>query len=231
MFTGIITEVGRVTGVTRLANGVELTIDAPLTAPRLALGASVAINGVCQTVVAMEPPRFRVQAVGATMERTTFGTLRTGTRLNLEPSLRLGDELGGHLVSGHVDGLGRVESVTPAGDAVLLTVTVPAELARFVALRGSISIDGVSLTVAALADNRVTISVIPHTIQQTILGDYRAGNPVNLEVDLVARYLDRLLGGSASGLSAGAAPTHDAAAAPTGRPASRVTWDTLKESF
>lgn len=216
MFTGIITEVGRVAAVQPIANGVELIVDAPRSIDRLTLGASIAINGVCQTVTKLQPPRFTVQAVGATLERTTFGRLSAGVRVNLEPSLRLGDELGGHLVMGHVDGVGRVESIEPKGEATFLTVSLPADLARYAALRGSISLDGVSLTVAGLTGDRVTISVIPHTLQWTVLGDYRPGTPVNVEVDLVARYLERLLttGGAAD------------AATP-----SSLTLDRLKEKF
>ena len=216
MFTGIITEVGRLAALRPIANGVELSIEAPRSVERLTLGASIAINGVCQTVTALAPPRFTVQAVGATLDRTTLGRLPAGARVNLEPSLRLGDELGGHLVMGHVHGVGRVESVEPKGEATFLTVSLPRELAHYAALRGSISLDGVSLTVAGLAGSHVTISVIPHTLSATIFEEYRPGTPVNVEVDLVARYLERLLHGGPEGSAA----LH-----------SSVTLDLLKEKF
>lgn len=200
MFTGIITEIGRVTAVTRTPGGVDLWVEAPATAPRLVIGASIALNGVCQTVVELDAPaggprRFRVQAVGATLERTTLGGVEEGGALNLEPSLRAGDELGGHLVMGHVDGLGVVTVLEPRGDAIYLTITLPADLARFAAPRGSLAIDGTSLTVAGVSGTEVVISLIPHTWSHTIASAYRPGTRVNIEVDLVARYLDRLLEG------------------------------------
>lgn len=200
MFTGIITEVGRVETRTASPGGVDLWVDAPASSPRLVLGASIALNGVCQTVVELDSPagtarRFRVQAVGATLERTTLGVLAEGARLNLEPSLRVGDELGGHLVMGHVDGLGVVRAVEPKGDAVYLTITLPIDLLRFVAPRGSLAVDGTSLTVAAVTGDDVVISLIPHTWTETIAHAYEPGDRVNLEIDLVARYLDRLLDG------------------------------------
>ncbi|HEX7879656.1 MAG TPA: riboflavin synthase [Candidatus Eisenbacteria bacterium] len=199
MFTGLITEVGRIERATEIPNGVELIIRAPRTAARLSIGASLAVNGVCLTITKLDPPHATVQAVGATMTTTTFGRdlLREGARVNLEPSLRAGDELGGHLVAGHVDGVGTVVAIKPDGEAVWLTINVPNELSRYVARRGSIAIDGVSLTVAALEDApdgaRITMSIIPHTLKETICGEYQPGRPVNIEVDTVARYLERLL--------------------------------------
>jgi riboflavin synthase len=194
MFTGIVVEVGRLAGRVPVANGMELEIEAPLTAPRLVLGASVAVNGVCQTVTALAPPIFRVQAVGATIERTTLGTLATGSRLNIEPSLRMGDELGGHLVMGHVDGTAVVREITPKGEAVYLGLSLPREIVRFAAPRGSLAIDGTSLTIAGIEADRVVFSLIPHTLVNTIAHTYRIGDRVNVEVDLLARYVDRLLG-------------------------------------
>lgn len=209
MFTGIVTEVGTLSDVRRHDGGVDLVVEAPATAARLGLGASVALNGVCQTVVEMPDGtgpaarRFRVQAVGATLDRTTMGRLATGDRINLEPSLRAGDELGGHLVMGHVDGMARVtkfvaEVPDDPDTAWYLTLNLPAELARFAAPRGSIAVDGVSLTVAGLAERAdggadVTISLIPHTLTHTIAGGYRPGQTVNVEADTMARYVDRLL--------------------------------------
>jgi riboflavin synthase len=143
--------------------------------------------------VGIAPPLFTVQAVGTTLERTTIGALRAGSRVNLEPSLRIGDEIGGHLVTGHVDGICRISALRIQGDAMLLDVEVPPELAHFIAPRGSVTLDGASLTVAELSEERVRISMIPHTLANTIAGDYRIGDRVNLEVDLIARYLDRLL--------------------------------------
>jgi riboflavin synthase len=192
---------------------MELAVEAPLTASRLTVGASVAVNGVCQTVVAIAPPLFRVQAVGATMEKTTLGTLVTGSRLNIESSLRLGDELGGHMVMGHVDGTAIVREITPRGEAVFLSLTLPREIVRFAAPRGSLSIDGTSLTIAGIDADRVTFSLIPHTLVNTIAHTYRIGDHVNVEVDLLARYVERLVGERTTG-------TADA-----------ITLEILKEKF
>jgi riboflavin synthase len=219
MFTGLITEVGRVVATTPLANGAELTIEAPATAARAATGASIAVDGVCLTATHVTPTGFRVQAVGVTLERTTLGRLSTGSRVNLEPSLRVGDELGGHLVTGHVDATGTVHATEAKGDAWLLTIGLPGDIARFVAVRGSLAVAGVSLTVAAIDGTRATFSIIPHTKSATTLGDLRPGDPVNLEVDLVARYLERFL--AVEGRAAGSAPA----------PPSAVTLELLKEKF
>lgn len=208
MFTGIVTEVGKVSARQALSAGVRLTLEAPATAPRLSLGSSVAVNGVCQTVVSLASTTFQVEAVGATLERTTLGRLTEGRAVNLEPSLRIGDELGGHLVMGHVDGLGTIASIVPRADAIYLKVKLDADLARFAAPRGSLAVDGVSLTVAAVDLDTVTFSLIPHTVAHTIARSYGVGDSVNLEVDLLARYLDRLL----------AARTEDAGGGETGRP-------------
>lgn len=193
MFTGIVAEVGRVRSARRHAECVDLDIEAFETAPVLKRGGSIAVNGVCQTVVEIAPPQFRIQAVGVTLERTTLGTLNPGSRVNLEPSLRIGDEIGGHLVTGHVDGPGRIMDIQKRGDAVRLEVETPPELIRFIAPRGSIALDGVSLTVAESIGTRIRISMIPHTLERTIASEYRLGQSVNLEVDLIARYLDQLL--------------------------------------
>lgn len=199
MFTGIVTEVGRIESVRALDGGSELTIAAPRSAPRLSLGSSIAVNGVCLTVTKLAPPNFTVQAVGATMTQTAFGFPDdlTGSTVNLEPSLKAGDELGGHLVAGHVDGVGSIYRLESRGDAIYLTVSIPVELARYVARRGSIALDGVSLTVADLEEEgdgcRIIVSIIPHTWTHTIMNEYQPGRPVNLEVDTVARYLERLV--------------------------------------
>jgi len=213
MFTGIVVEVGTVREARRRADALELVIEAPRTSPRLAAGASVSVNGACQTAVEARPPQFRVQAVGATLERTTLGRLVPGSPVNLEPSLRLGDELGGHMVAGHVDGIGRVEGLERGAGALWLTIELPAGLARFVAPRGSIAVDGVSLTVADASGTRCRISVIPHTLESTIAGVYRIGSEVNLEADLLARYIARLL-------------DERRPESPSG-----LTWEKLKEGF
>jgi riboflavin synthase len=157
------------------------------------LGDSIACSGCCLTAVEVESDRFAVEAVPETLRRTTLGSWRPGTRVNLERSLRLGDRLGGHLVQGHVDAVGTVLASEPEGDGRRVRLELPGELRRFVALKGSLAVDGVSLTVAALTDGGCEIAYIPHTLAVTSAGDYRAGTRVNLEVDLLSRYLARLL--------------------------------------
>ncbi len=193
MFTGIVTEIGTVDRVTPIDGGIEIGVDAPSSARRLVTGASISINGVCQTAVAVTPAGFVVQALGVTLTRTTLGGLRAGSRVNLEPSLKVGDEIGGHLVSGHVDGIAEVAARTKDGDAVMLTLALPGDLVRFAAPRGSLAVDGVSLTVAGVEDDRAHLMIIPHTLKNTVAGGYGRGDRVNIEVDLLARYVERLL--------------------------------------
>jgi riboflavin synthase len=193
MFTGLVEEVGRVQVADERPDGRRFWISASLVLSDAKVGDSIACSGCCLTVVAAEPQRFAVEAVPETLRRTTLGAWRAGAPVNLERSLRLGDRLGGHLVQGHVDGVGEVRAVAPEGDGRRVTLAVPAELRRFVALKGSLSVDGVSLTVAGLTDSGCEIAYIPHTLAVTSAGDYVPGTRVNLEVDLLARYLERLL--------------------------------------
>lgn len=197
MFSGIVKAVGRI--VERRDTGVDrtLTIGYPAEAlGELVLGASVAVNGVCLTVTSLAPDRFSADVSAETLAVTTLGRADLGTRANLEPPMRIGDTLDGHLVSGHVDGVGEILSVTDAGRSTAIVVGVPAQLARYVARKGSVAIDGVSLTVNGVGESSCEINLIPHTRSVTIAGDYRPGTRVNVEVDLIARYLERLLAGS-----------------------------------
>jgi len=186
MFTGLIREVGRVVSF----DDGRLTIKAGQDA---ALGDSIAIDGVCLTVVAHEPGTLEFQAVPETLARTSLGTLESGSRVNLEPALRAGDPLGGHYVQGHVDGVGAVRSVEPEGEGKRIWTDAPAELLRYVAEKGSIALQGTSLTVAALDERGFAVALIPHTLQETTLGDLAPGDQVNLEVDVLAKYVERLL--------------------------------------
>jgi riboflavin synthase len=194
MFTGLVTEVGTVAVVDRGDGGARLRIAAELAA-ELAPGDSVAVAGVCLTVAATADRGFEADAVNQTLGLTTLGGLGVGDRVNLEPALRAGDRLGGHLVQGHVDGVGAVTATSEDGVSRRLRVELPPELGRYVAARGSIALDGVSLTVAAVGERGIEVALIPETLARTTLGELGAGDRVNLEVDLVARHLERLMQG------------------------------------
>ena len=192
MFTGIITDLGR---VRRLRRGdlLDLTIATAFDTTAIPIGASIACSGACLTVVAVEPGAFSVQASAETLARTTLGQWGVGTPVNLERSLRLGDEFGGHLVLGHVDGLALIVERRPEAESVRFVFEAPQELAPFVAPKGSVALDGVSLTVNEVARNRFGVNIIPHTLSCTNLGQAQPGQQMNLEIDLIARYVARLL--------------------------------------
>ena len=193
MFTGIVTAIGRIASARPHGDGLRLRIDAPgFGLADVALGDSIALQGVCHTVVAKDETGFEVDTSAATLAVTTG--LAEGREVNLEKSLTLADRLGGHLVSGHVDGVGAVTAFEDLGGSWRLEVEMPAELARYVARKGSIAVDGVSLTVNAVAGNRFEVNIIPHTRAVTTLRRLATGSAVNLEVDMTARYLERLMG-------------------------------------
>jgi riboflavin synthase len=195
MFTGIITDVGRVAAVTPDAagDGRQLTIETRLPLAEIPLGGSIATSGICFTAVEKGAGWFALQASGATLEVTTAGRWQVGDAVNLERSLRIGDELGGHIVFGHVDAIGEILALTPAGDSHRLEVAVPASLAPLIAVKGSIAVDGISLTVNQADAGRFVCNIIPHSWHNTNLPDRRPGDPVNLEVDMLARYVARQL--------------------------------------
>jgi riboflavin synthase len=191
MFTGIITHIGRVAAIEQ-AGDTRFTIATDMDMATVPLGASIAHSGVCLTVIAREPGWFAVQASKETLDRTTLSGWQVGTPINLERSLRLGDELGGHLVFGHVDGVARVVDIAPVGDSFRFEFEAPPALSRFIAVKGSVALDGASLTVNEVAGHRFSINIIPHTQQCTTFGTMKPGQPVNLEVDMLARYVARL---------------------------------------
>lgn len=193
MFTGLVEELGRVERVESGAERRRFWIGARAVLDDAKVGDSIACSGCCLTAVAVEPGRFAVEAVPETLRRTTLGEWREGTPVNLERAMRLGDRLGGHLVQGHVDAVGEVRASVPEGDGRRVTLAIPVELARYVAFKGSLAVDGVSLTVASLTDGGCEIAYIPHTLAMTSAGGYAPGTRVNLEVDLLARYLARML--------------------------------------
>ncbi|MEO5988033.1 MAG: riboflavin synthase [Candidatus Eisenbacteria bacterium] len=193
MFTGLVEERGHISEVEERLDGRRLWVTAVSVLEGAAIGDSLSVCGVCLTAVALEPGRFAVEAVPETLRRTTLGLLQPGDPVNLERPLTLAQRLGGHLVQGHVDGVGEVATIATEGDGWRVRLKVPTELRRFVAEKGSLTVDGVSLTVAGLTDDGCEIAYIPHTLAVTTAGTYKAGRRVNLEVDLLARYLARLL--------------------------------------
>jgi riboflavin synthase len=193
VFTGLIREVGRIASVAGGDDGVRLDVDAPRTAAGAQVGDSVAINGVCLTVVSVSDGGFAFDAVPETLARSSLGRLEAGSRVNLEPALRAGEPLGGHYVQGHIDGVGTVRSVEAEGDGKRIWFDAPRELMRYVVEKGSIAIEGTSLTVADLDDEGFAVALIPHTLAETTLGALDRGDPVNLEADVLAKYVERLL--------------------------------------
>jgi riboflavin synthase len=193
MFTGIIREVATVADVSGDGGGIRLVIEAPLTAPTVGIGDSVSINGVCLTAESVEGHRLVFHAVPETLRRSSFQGLQPGRRVNVEPALRAGDALGGHYVQGHVDGVGRLRSVQPEGDGARVVVAAPPDILRYCVEKGSITVEGVSLTVAALDDGAFEVALVPHTLAATTLGELQPGDEVNLEVDVLAKYVERLL--------------------------------------
>jgi len=193
MFSGIIEGTGRVARAERRAGGVKLVLAVPEALRGLAPGSSVAVNGTCLTVTGAAGDTLSFDAVGATLQRTLLGGAAPGDRLNLERSLRLGAPVDGHLVTGHVDGVGTVEARRPGEGAVYFDIRVPEELAPQIAPRGSVAVDGVSLTVAAARGTVFTVSIVPYTLDHTVMGDYRPGRKVHLETDVLAKYVQQAL--------------------------------------
>ena len=193
MFTGIITDIGEVAS----RDGGRFSIRSSYTADTIAIGASSACDGACLTATTVASAgagsTFTVDVSNETLARTTLGDWRPGRRMNLERPLRLGDELGGHMVSGHVDGVGRIVDMRPDGDSRRFTVEVPAELAPLIVPKGSVALDGISLTVNEVDEARFGINIIPHTLTHTTLGGKNPGDRVNIEVDIVGRYVARLM--------------------------------------
>jgi riboflavin synthase len=194
LFTGLVADLGTVAAVDSTPAGVRLTLDTPL-ARELAEGDSVAVNGVCLTAVGICGDRFGADVMRETLRRSSLGEVEAGSRVNLELSLRASDRLGGHIVQGHVDGVGAVAAVREDGFARVVTIAAGPDVLRYVVEKGSITVDGVSLTVARIDDDGFDVSLIPETLERTTLGTAAAGTPVNLEVDVLAKYVEKLLAG------------------------------------
>lgn len=193
MFTGIVSSVGEITKTEQIGGDVRLRVaTGNLDLDDVRLGDSIMNNGICLTVVELDQNSFVADLSEETLAVTTAGSWQVGTRINLEKSLTLADRLGGHLVSGHVDGVGEIISRESTARSEWFCVSAPKELAKYIAQKGSITLDGTSLTVNAVCDNEFTLTIIPHTLENTVIGDYQAGTKVNLEIDLLARYVERL---------------------------------------
>jgi riboflavin synthase alpha subunit len=193
MFTGIVRELGRVVSADAHGEGVSLVIEAPDTVERLAPGDSIAIDGVCLTAEAVDDGTVSLHAVPETLARSTLGRLLAGDAVNVEPALRAGEPLGGHYVQGHVDATGRIQSVEAEGEGLRVFVEAPDEVLRYCVEKGSIAVDGVSLTVAELAGDAFGVALVPHTLEATSLSTLVPGDEVNLEVDVLAKYVERIV--------------------------------------
>lgn len=200
MFTGIVETVGKVVALEQGRDSVRLRVTAPGIAEDVVIGDSVAISGVCLTVVEIAPPQLAFEAVYETLRKTSLGQLRAGQHVNLERALAANGRFGGHIVQGHVDGTGRIASIRPVGDSWFVYVEASPELLRYVVTKGSVCVDGISLTVMEADDRTFSLSIIPHTWENTTLKERHAGDTVNLECDIVGKYIEKLLGGYIAGV-------------------------------
>jgi len=196
MFTGLIEEIGIVESVSHRGRMIDLAVGARTILDDVRIGDSIAVSGICLTVTSFDDSRFSVQAVEETLSRTTLEAVRRGTKVNLERSLRLGDRLGGHIVQGHVDGTGRI--VAKKGDAenIVFGIAPEADIERYIAEKGSITVDGISLTVTYAKRGEFGVSIVPHTLKATTLDNAVIGDRINLETDVIAKYIEKLLGGN-----------------------------------
>jgi riboflavin synthase len=199
VFTGIVEELGEIVRIDVAGNSARITVRGPLVTGDAARGDSIAINGVCLTVTGMQDGEFSADVMGETLDHSSLGELRPGASVNLERPMRLDGRLGGHIVQGHVDGTGTIMARQPAGDWETMRISMPASLARYVVLKGSVAVDGISLTVSGLGDDAggswFEVSLIPETLARTTLGRKQPGEVVNIEVDMIAKYVERLLAG------------------------------------
>jgi len=193
VFTGIVRELGVVVDADDIGGGLDLLVRAPETAARTGVGDSVSVNGVCLTATAIEAGAMSFHAVPETIGRSTLGSLAPDRRVNVEPALRAGEALGGHYAQGHVDAVGVIQSVEAEGEGLRVFVEAPSDVLRYCVAKGSVTVDGVSLTVAELAEDAFAVALVPHTLAATTLSDVRPGQAVNLEADVLAKYVERLI--------------------------------------
>lgn len=194
MFTGIIEEVGIVKSIKQKSGGLIIEILAPKSVDELSIGDSVAINGVCQTVISKTKESFFVEAVEETLKKTNFKTFKNLARVNIELPLRLNERIGGHMVLGHVDATGKIEKIQKKKNSWIYSISYPKNFSKYIIPEGSIAVDGVSLTIASFDQNEIIISIIPHTMKNTIFSDYKVGSNINLEFDVIGKYIERLTG-------------------------------------
>ncbi|MGD9180572.1 MAG: riboflavin synthase [Desulfobacterales bacterium] len=206
MFTGIIEGLGTLSGIRPAGQGKRLTIDADYVLDQTKIGDSVAVNGACLTVVKVSLKRFEVDLSPETLEVSTFERAKLGDRVNLERAMRLSDRIDGHLVLGHVDGIGFIKERNKVGNAVIVTIGVPEALSRYMIHKGSIAIDGISLTINTCEPTRITVSIIPHTAEKTTIGMKQNGDPVNIETDMIGKYVERF---TQAGLVPGSKKTNE----------------------
>ncbi len=195
MFTGIIEGRGTISAIRPVGKGKHITIESDFVIDQTSIGDSIAVNGACLTLVHVEPERFEVDVSPETVAKTTFGSVRVGERVNLERALRLSDRLGGHLVSGHIDGVGSMKHRATSANAILVTIGVPETLTRYMIEKGSVAVDGISLTVNRLGRDNFEVSIIPHTAKQTTIGSKKIGDTVNIETDMIGKYVERFIMG------------------------------------
>ncbi|MEV7785544.1 riboflavin synthase [Streptomyces sp. NPDC088106] len=202
MFTGIVEELGEITAVETLDDACRFRLRGPVVTQGARHGDSIAVNGVCLTVVEHEGDEFTADVMAETLSRSSLGALAVGSRVNLERPTAVGSRLGGHIVQGHVDGTGEIVGREPSENWEIVRISLPADLSRYVVEKGSITVDGISLTVVDAADDHFTVSLIPTTLALTTLGRKQPGDPVNLEVDIIAKYVERMLGDRVTGTGA-----------------------------
>ena len=198
MFTGIIEGLGTISGITSSGAGRRLAIESDYPLDQTRIGDSISVSGACLTVVKLDQKRFEVDVSPETLEKTTFAGARIGDRLNLERAMRLSDRIDGHLVSGHIDGMGMIRHRENISNAIIVRIGVSADLTRYMIPKGSVAVDGISLTINSVDDEAVAVSIIPHTAKLTTIGIKRVGDPVNIETDMIGKYVERFLRGESS---------------------------------
>jgi riboflavin synthase len=193
MFTGIIEGLGTISGISSAGRGKRLVIDTDFQLHQTKIGDSISVSGACLTVVKIEPRRFEVDVSPETLKTTTFGNAKIGERVNIERAMRISDRIDGHLVSGHIDGMGTIKHRQETGNAVIVTIAVPGALTRYMITKGSVAVDGISLTINSYGSNAFTVSIIPHTATITTIGVKDKGDLVNIEADMIGKYVERFL--------------------------------------